>query len=294
MQKNSREASQDELPAHLNRAVRYIQDHYAEDLTLEKLASVACYSKYHFHRLFREHSGETVNDCIRRIRLERAACRLAADFNASVAEVAWGCGFSNAQNFARAFKAHFGYSPTAFRHHPDMQILNSLPAAPAENESKPPLQITVKELSSCRVAYIRVIGPFSPEAYIQPFNRLILWAFERGIIRDFLLLIGAGWGDPETIPKNIYIYDVCLAVPDDVEGEGDIRIQDLAGGRYAILHCEDTWDAINLESRRFSYEWMPESGYQPDARPFLSFFSNNSETNPRKIAIVDICLPIKS
>jgi len=296
MHKHSPDSTDRELRVHLNRAVNYIQEHFAEDLSLEKLASVARYSKFHFHRLFHEHFGETVNDCIRRVRLEHAACRLAADVGASISEVACGCGFSNAQNFARVFKAHFGYSPTSFRNKPDMVLVDSIQAklAQAETEGQSPLKIEIKELSSCRVVYRRVIGPCRPETYEQPFNGLFLWAFERGIVRDFFLPIGAGWGDPERIPENIFIYDVCLAVSGDVEGEGDIRIQTLPGGRYAVLHCEDTWEKIVPESRRFAYEWLPANGHQPDARPFLTFFSNNSDTNPRKIAIVDICMPIKS
>ncbi len=283
------------MQVHLNRAADYIQDHFAENLTLEKLASVACYSKYHFHRLFREHFGETVHDHILRIRLEHAARRLTSDLSASVSEVAWGCGFSNAQNFARVFKARFRCSPTSFRHNPDRKILNSIQGEPAvKEESKEPLQITIKELSSCRVVYKRVIGPCRPETYRQPINRLLHWAFERDIVRGFLLPIGAGWGDPETIPENIYIYDVCLAVSEDVEGDGDIGIQNLPGGRYAVLHCEDTWEAIAAHSRRLAYEWLPANGYQSDLRPILTFLSNNSQMNPRRIAIVDICMPIKS
>lgn len=122
----------DESLTNLYRAADYIQNHFAENLSLDKLASVAHYSKYHFHRLFREHFGEAVNDRIRRVRLERAAHKLVADLNASVDAIAVSCGYSSGQNFAREFKAHFGDSPTAFRkssgspalhllHHPQMK-----------------------------------------------------------------------------------------------------------------------------------------------------------------------------
>ena len=54
----------------INRTIDYIRAHYAEDLSLEKLASIACFSKFHFHRLFRAVVGETLNDYVQRIRLE--------------------------------------------------------------------------------------------------------------------------------------------------------------------------------------------------------------------------------
>ena len=92
----------------LNRTLDYIRDHCAEDLTLAKLAKVACFSKYHFHRIFRTLLGETVNRHVRRVRLEKAVRMLTFDKDKSIIDIALDCGFSSSQNFAKAFKAHFG------------------------------------------------------------------------------------------------------------------------------------------------------------------------------------------
>ncbi|MGP7982071.1 MAG: helix-turn-helix domain-containing protein, partial [Syntrophobacteraceae bacterium] len=99
----------------LNRTLDYIRDNCTEDLTLTKLAKVACFSKYHFHRIFRTLLGETVNRYVRRVRLEKAVRMLTFDKDKSIIDIALDCGFSSSQNFAKAFKVHFGVTPTYVR-----------------------------------------------------------------------------------------------------------------------------------------------------------------------------------
>src|SRR5207302_10988331 len=60
------------------RVLVYLQQHLDEPLPLEDLARVACFSPYHFHRVFRGMVGESVKEHVRRLRLERAAQRLTA------------------------------------------------------------------------------------------------------------------------------------------------------------------------------------------------------------------------
>ena len=54
----------------------HIQENIDKPLSLEALADVACFSPFHFHRIFAAYVGETLNDYIRRTRLEWAAMKL--------------------------------------------------------------------------------------------------------------------------------------------------------------------------------------------------------------------------
>ena len=58
------------------RVLVYIQDHLDEPIELADLATIACFSPYHFHRIFRGMLGEPVKEHIRRLRLESAASSL--------------------------------------------------------------------------------------------------------------------------------------------------------------------------------------------------------------------------
>lgn len=111
----SSEISKYEYLFRLNRTIDYIHDHLGEDLNLTRLARVACFSKYHFHRIFRTFLGETVNEYVGRVRLEKAVRMLTLDGEKSILEIVLDCGFLSSQNFAKTFKAHSGVTPTYVR-----------------------------------------------------------------------------------------------------------------------------------------------------------------------------------
>lgn len=62
--------------ARILRVLTHIHEHLDEELDLEELARVACFSSFHFHRIFAAMTGETIADHVRRLRLERAAIEL--------------------------------------------------------------------------------------------------------------------------------------------------------------------------------------------------------------------------
>ena len=104
-----------EYEKRVNRALDHIQRHLGDELTLAGLARVAAFSPFHFHRVFKAITGETVFGFIHRLRIERAAVALTTHTGESVLAVALDHGFSSAATFARAFRAHFGMSATEWR-----------------------------------------------------------------------------------------------------------------------------------------------------------------------------------
>jgi AraC family transcriptional regulator len=83
------------------------------DLSLESLASRAGWSPFHLHRAFRRTAGETPKRYTQRLRLERAAAELATG-DAAVLEIALAAGFGSHEVFTRAFRRHFGRTPTQY------------------------------------------------------------------------------------------------------------------------------------------------------------------------------------
>src|SRR5512142_3223270 len=96
------------------RTLAYIQAHLDDALDLDDLARVACFSPYHFHRVFRGLVGEPVQEHVRRLRLERAAWHLKLQ-DAAVTDVALAAGYESHEAFTRAFHAMFKTTPTQFR-----------------------------------------------------------------------------------------------------------------------------------------------------------------------------------
>jgi AraC family transcriptional regulator len=83
----------------INRAIDYILAHLDESPSLEELSKAACFSSFHFHRIFRAITGETVNFHTNRLRLEMAARLLKYSKN-SATNIALECGFSSSSTMS--------------------------------------------------------------------------------------------------------------------------------------------------------------------------------------------------
>ena len=100
--------------ARVTRAVRRIERDPGDGLSLAALAREARLSPYHFLRIFRQLTGVTPHQYVRRLRLRAAATRLAAG-PGRIADVAFDSGFGDVSNFNHAFRAEFDVSPREYR-----------------------------------------------------------------------------------------------------------------------------------------------------------------------------------
>lgn len=100
--------------ARVTRSVRAIERQAEGELNLAALAREAGLSPYHFLRTFERLTGVTPHQYVRRMRLRKAAVRLARD-KTKVLNVALDCGFGDVSNFNRAFREEYGMSPRSYR-----------------------------------------------------------------------------------------------------------------------------------------------------------------------------------
>jgi AraC family transcriptional regulator len=98
----------------INDVKHYIHQHTDKPLNREVLAEVAGFSVPHFHRIFTAHVGENIATYVRRVRLERAGRTLRMGA-VDITEVALAAGYDTHAAFSKAFKQHFGLSPSEFR-----------------------------------------------------------------------------------------------------------------------------------------------------------------------------------
>lgn len=96
------------------RVMDFIAAHLAEDLSLNRLASVAALSPYHFLRRFKAETGQSPHAYVTVKRMERARV-LIETTRRPIADIAWTLGFSDASRFARRFRRHMGAAPGTFR-----------------------------------------------------------------------------------------------------------------------------------------------------------------------------------
>lgn len=98
----------------LVRVTNYIDEHYTEGISLDEVAGQTGISRYYVSHLFKELMNTTFVGYVNELRLNRAAMLLVTT-DKPIIEIASISGFNNLSNFNRAFKMHFGKTPSAYR-----------------------------------------------------------------------------------------------------------------------------------------------------------------------------------
>lgn len=314
----------EEYAARVNRVMDYIETHLDQNLTLEQLAGVACFSPFHFHRVFKAMTGETLNRHVARLRVEKAATRLLANPGASITDIALDGGFSSSAVFARAFRDHFGVSAGEWRdrHGGNMPLMgeNRNPGktdrkigkdaaagiryiaasnSPQRwrmimNDGKETL-VEVRDLPALEVAYVRHIGPYAGdgELFGRLFTRLMTWAGPRGLIGPETAFLSVYHDDPNVTEVEKLRISVCVGVPPETPAEGEIGRMTIPGGAFAIARFEILPHEYEAAWNAVYGGWLPDSGYQPDDRLCFERYLNDPQTHPEGRHIVEICVPVR-
>ncbi len=119
--KNTHPASaQDDMPPSkkllpkLNNLLGYLEQHYAEDISLDQAAEMTGLSKYYFTKVFKQHTSQTYYDYLSFLRIQ-AAEGLLGDKSLSIADIAVSCGYASISSFNRIFRRLKGTSPSEYR-----------------------------------------------------------------------------------------------------------------------------------------------------------------------------------
>lgn len=265
----------------VNRAIDYILRNLDQPLRLEVVAREACFSPFHFHRVFRGVLGETLQQFVKRLRLERALSMLSHGSPRSLTDIALACGFGSSSDFSRSFKQRYGVPPSVF----DVEVfraqrrdewlaaitdpehrhlLERLP--PGENPDG--FEVELRRLPARVVAYLRVLGSFRPGVVISAVERMLEWAEARGLADGQWL--GYMWDDPEIVAHEDCRYDVGLEVTHldpALEPDGDIGRIEFPPMLVAQVELRGP---IDLEMRALDWlygTWLPSSGFVPTDQP---------------------------
>ena len=111
----TKDINKQEYQLRINKVTDYIHNHIDQPLSLQKMAGIACFSPFHFHRVFTILTGETPTDYIKRTRIEKAALLLKQNKELSATEIARLCGFSSLSLLSRNFTSHFSMTTREFR-----------------------------------------------------------------------------------------------------------------------------------------------------------------------------------
>jgi AraC family transcriptional regulator len=285
-------------------AVRRVLDHLVahldEAVDLESLASIACLSQFHFHRIFRGMVGETPLELVRRLRMERAAWQL-SNSEQPIAMVAFDAGYETHESFTRAFRTAYGASPSEFRRSHRIPGL----AAPcgvhyrvegATQEFTPrntggrTMHVDIEQFPATRLATVHHKGPY-PEIG-KAFEKLGAIAGPAGLFQHARGMIAIYHDDPDATPAEELRSDAGLVVPDETELPEGLDEGRIPAGRYAKTTHVGPYDGLPEAWGRLMGEWLPSSGHRVGDGPAFEVYVNDMRTTPRDKLRTDLYVPL--
>ncbi len=290
----------------INTAFKYIDENLDTNLSLATVSEIAFFSPFHFHRVFKYITGETLNDYVTRLRIEKSAITLIHK-NTSINEIAMTNGFNSNSSFTRAFKKYYGVSPTEFKKQ-NPNTFSKIRQLKSKNGQEYPnhdkyiciintikqwiimnAKIEIKQLPKMDLAYVSCMGSENQAAAYQ---KLIQWATPQDLMSAQTKMITIYHDSYKVTEASKVRASACMLLNKPVTPAGEIELTTMEAGKCIIgnfeieLHeFEKSWTGLFI--------WMAENGYKKaDKNPF-EMFHNNFNEHPQKKAIVDLCIPIQ-
>lgn len=263
-----KEQTKDEYLKRVRRVQDYIENHLADKISPSELSKLANLSPHHFHRVFRGVTGESVLEYTRRLKLERAARRLRVT-GQKVTDIAFDAGYESHEGFTRAFRDHFGVSPSEFRGQPPIY---------APSPVSPPSQVEIRDITSIPVAQIRHVGSYDESGKVFPV--LVNWAISQALNPLKARVFGLCADDPEITPVEHLRFDACI----EYQGKGDsssgIIVGSIPAGKYAIATHIGPYDTILNTYLALIGGWVPTTDYELCDEAVVEFYLDDPRTTP--------------
>lgn len=274
----------------------------SQPLNLNQLAELADLSPFHFHRIFQAMVGETPNEYVKRLRLERAMYLMTYGKRKSLTEVAIDCGFSSSSDFTRSFKLRYGVAPSKF----DLEAWQAKQLERIENATAQSVfkldkarsranpdrfRVRIRELKPRNVAYIRVANPYVGDGVVQAVNRMLDWADSRQLADAQWL--GYQFESPRFTALEDCHYCVAVEVPSAVKPEGEIGLYQFPS--MLVAEVEMNGD-IDMEVRLLQWlygSWLPRTRYVPDDQPCFEAWIGRPLAHGLEYFELNVQLPIK-
>ncbi len=247
----------------IGRAVSHVDLHLDDDLNVKRLADKACFSPYHFLRVFQDLTQETPLAMVRRLRLERSRQRLATGL--SVTQAADEARFESPQAFSRAFRSLFGMTPSSV---PKGEIAIASPEAPPEIVTFAARRAIALDFSGTHLGLTDAFGHLLGLA--RPLTR-----------RYGASVASSSMDDPLPDPDKPYECRMLIMTTEDALGETKLPISVMQGGLHAVWRRRGNLLDARTDYARLIGQTLPSCGYRKTDAPIIRLFHNDPALVPR-------------
>jgi AraC family transcriptional regulator len=258
----------------IGRAVAHVDWHLDDDLDIRQLADTACFSLYHFLRVFQELTQETPLAMVRRLRLERSRRTLASGI--PVMQAAEEARFESPQAFSRAFRSFFGMTPSS--------VFKEGIALPADESA-----IEILTLRPRRAIALGFSGTHL--GLTDAYGHLL--GLTRPLMRYYGSIVASiSHDDPFPDYDKPYECQMLVLLPEDAYRDTRLPVIPIAGGLHAIwrrrgllLDSRDDYAQLILQD-------LPRRGYRKVDGPIIRLFYNDPALVTRVARKWSLVIPI--
>jgi AraC family transcriptional regulator len=273
----------------------YLDRNDGRSASIETLARIACFSPFHFQRIFQAVTGETVLRYRQRKRLELAA-RLLTESSKTIIDIALTVGYQTPAGFNKAFKKWAGERPSSFRQRRASSSLSSFyPVFRMASIECPAGQPNIESLPEWQFAYLETQGLWEGsfgKTGRPIFQKVYQLVRQHRLADSDIHWVGMipykprGYNDIEARYRFGVLTNPRVAVPPPLS---TIRLE---AGRVAIFDHKGPYEYL-LQTWAMAYNgWLPRSGESlRDIAPF-EIYVNNPDTTPPDQRITRVCVPI--
>ncbi len=273
----------------INRVITFLENNLDSAVNVSQLAQIACYSEFHFQRVFHAFVNESIYAHRKRLLLERAVKQL-LHTTKDITSIAFDCGYHDQTAFNKAFKKHFHHTPSEVRKSSIGLLNKQAKLNPTEMKT---MQAKIKTLEEIKLISARATGAYADSA-AQAWGQMMKFAYSNKLMKPHIKMIGISHDDPNVTQAGQIRYDACVDIDADISEHPELTRQTIQAGRFAVfLHRGPHNDLSQSYDWIFS-QWLPESDHELRDVPCFEMYLNRDprRTKPENLK-TEIYIPIQ-
>ncbi|MGB7419391.1 MAG: AraC family transcriptional regulator [Erythrobacter sp.] len=239
---------------------------------LSEVAEAAALSEYHFHRIFRLMTAETVRQTIERVRLGGSLPVLA---KSGIMAATGQSGYATSQSFARAMRRRVGEAPRALAADEGLRVAageslrHQTSSADSGDGTAPPLAVEIVNFEPVQLVAVRNIGDYA--ALNVGYDRVFEIVMEDLGEDSIQAIYGIAHHDPAAFAAEELVFDCAVEPSRRTRDREELRAFETPGGRALHMVHHGDYDCIHAAVDRLYEATVAQGFLLSDALPLLHY-----------------------